>query len=247
VIQREELISQVRNMKLRRNRIVIDLDKARADEQGRARAGRSRRAGRVLKILALLLVLIIIGALAGGYFWWRHYQGQPTYSLALLVDAAQRNDGAEIDRLLDMDKITADFVAQVKAKVPGSSLLPAQVEQTLTPKLKPTVRDELIKEVQRLTEQAKGKPFPLVALAVPYFVNIKQDGNAATAEMKLQDQQIKLRMQADATGRWQTVAIQDDKLAELIADSVKKNLPKSPSQWQDALEKQLKGLSLPTP
>jgi len=189
--------------------------------------------------------------LAGGYFWWRHYQTQPAYSLALLVDAAQRNDGAEIDRLLDLDKITTDFVLQVKARVPGAStvggLLAAQVEQNLTPKLKPTVRDELIKEVQRLTERANGKPFPLVALAVPYLVDIKQDGNAATAEMKLQDEQLKLTMQADAAGRWQTVAIQDDKLADIIADNVKKNLPKSPAQWQDALEKQLKGLSPPTP
>ncbi len=234
-------------MKLRRNRIVIDLDKARADEQGRVRARRSGRAGRVLGFIAIVLVVVIIGLAAGGYFWWRHYESQPAYSLALLVDAAQRNDGAEIDRLLDMDKITNDFVTQVKARVPGSSLLPAQIEQTLTPKLKPTVRDELIKEVQRLTKQANGKPFPLVALAVPYFVDIKQNGNAATAEMKLQDEQIKLTMQADAAGRWQTVAIQDDKLADLIADSVKKNLPKSPAQWQDALEKQLKGLSLPTP
>ena len=50
-----------------------------------------------------------------------------------------------------------------------------------------------------------------------------------------------------AAANWQTVAIQDDKLAEMIADSVKRNLPKSPTQWQDALEKQLKGLSLPTP
>ena len=234
-------------MKLRRNRIVIDLDKARADEQGRVRARRSGRAGRVLGFIAIVLVVVIIGLAAGGYFWWRHYESQPAYSLALLVDAAQRNDGAEIDRLLDMDKITNDFVTQVKALVPGSSLLPAQIEQTLTPKLKPTVRDELIKEVQRLTKQANGKPFPLVALAVPYFVDIKQNGNAATAEMKLQDEQIKLTMQADATGHWQTVAIKDDKLADLIADSVKKNLPKSPAQWQDALEKQLKGLSLPTP
>jgi len=238
-------------MKLRRNRIVIPLDQARAEEPGRVRARRSGRAGRILGFIAIVLVVVIVGALAGGYFWWRHYQTQPAYSLALLVDAAQRNDGAEIDRLLDMDKITTDFVLQVKARVPGAStvggLLAAQVEQNLTPKLKPTVRDELIKEVQRLTERAKGKPFPLVALAVPYLVDIKQDGNAATAEMKLQDEQIKLTMQADAAGRWQTVAIQDDKLADLIADSVKKNLPRSPAQWQDALEKQLKGLSLPTP
>ncbi len=238
-------------MKLRRNRIVIPLDQARAEEPGRVRARRSGRAGRILGFIAIVLVVVIVGALAGGYFWWRHYQTQPAYSLALLVDAAQRNDGAEIDRLLDMDKITTDFVLQVKARVPGAStvggLLAAQVEQNLTPKLKPTVRDELIKEVQRLTERAKGKPFPLVALAVPYLVDIKQDGNAATAEMKLQDEQIKLTMQADAAGRWQTVAIQDDKLADLIADSVKKNLPRSPAQWQDALEKQLKGLSLRTP
>src|SRR5713226_8201567 len=173
-------------MKLKRNRIVIDLDKARADQQGRVRAGRSRRAGRIFGIIAVVLVVIIIGAAAGGFLWWRHYQTQPAYSLALLVDAAQRNDGAEIDRLLDLDKITTDFVLQVKARVPGAStvggLLAAQVEQNLTPKLKPTVRDELIKEVQRLTERANGKPFPLVALAVPYLVDIKQDGNAATAE-----------------------------------------------------------------
>jgi len=238
-------------MKLSRNRIVIPLDRTRAEEPRRVPARRSGRAGRVLGFIAIVLVVVIIGALAGGYFWWRHYQTQPAYALALLVDAAQRNDGAEIDRLLDLDKITTDFVLQVKARVPGAStvggLLAAQVEQNLTPKLKPTVRDELIKEVQRLTERAKGKPFPLVALAVPYLVDIKQDGKAATAEMKLQDEQIKLTMQADAAGRWQTVAIQDDKLADLIADSVKKNLPRSPAQWQDALEKQLKGLSPPPP
>ncbi len=234
-------------MKLKRNRIVIPLDQARADEPGRGRERRSGRAGRVLGFIAIILAVVIIGALAGGYFWWRHYQSRPAYSLALLVDAAQRNDGAEIDRLLDLDKITTDFVTQVKVRVPGSSLLPAQVEQTLTPKLKPTVRDELIKEVKRLSERAAGKPFPLVALAVPYFVEIKEEGNAATAVMKLEDQQIKLTMQADRAGRWQTVAIQDDKLADLIADKVKRDLPKSPTQWQDALEKQLKGLSLPTP
>src|SRR5229473_7234430 len=119
-------------MKLRRNRIVIPLDNARADEQGRVRERRSGRAGRVLMFIAIVLVVVIIGALAGGYFWWRHYQSQPAYSLALLVDAAQRNDGAEIDRLLDLDKITSDFVLQVNARVPGSSMLPAQAEQTLT-------------------------------------------------------------------------------------------------------------------
>src|SRR5262245_64030011 len=98
-------------MKLKRNRIVIDLDKARA-EDGRGRARRSGRAGRVLLSISVVLILIVVGAVAGGYFWWRHYQSQPAYVIALLVDAAQRNDSAEMDRVLDLDKITSDFVAQ---------------------------------------------------------------------------------------------------------------------------------------
>ena len=234
-------------MKLKRNRIVIDLDRARAAQKGSARRGRSSRAGRILGIIAVLLILIVVAVAAGGYFWWQHYQTQPAYSLALLVDAAQRNDAPEMDRLLDMDKITNGFISQVRQRVPGSSALPAAAEQliqTLSPKLKPTVRDELIREVQRLTAPAAGKPFPLVAIAVPYFVNIKQDGKTATAETKAQDEQIKLKMQADASGHWQIVAVEDDKLANLIAESVKKDLPKSVSQWQDELERQLKRLKL---
>ena len=53
-------------MKLRRNRIVIDFDKARADHQSRARARRSGRAVRIFGIIAVVLVLIIIGAAVGG-------------------------------------------------------------------------------------------------------------------------------------------------------------------------------------
>src|SRR6266404_9621505 len=105
-------------MKLKRNRIVIPLDRTRAEEPGHVRPRRSGRAGRVLGFIAIVLAVVIIGALAGGYLWWRHYQSQPAYSLALLVDAAQRNDGTAIDRLLDLDKITTDFVLQVKARVP---------------------------------------------------------------------------------------------------------------------------------
>src|SRR5215510_7291995 len=123
-------------MKLKRNRIVIDLDKARAE--GRVRTRGSSCVGRVLLFIAIVLVVVILGAAVGGYFWWRHYQTQPAYSIALLVDASQRNDAAEMDRLLDLDKITADFVAQVKARVPASQL-PTQTDSliaTVTPKLK---------------------------------------------------------------------------------------------------------------
>src|SRR5207245_11442303 len=127
-------------MKLRRNRIVIDLDQARADQQGRASARRSGRAGRILGIIAVVLVLIIICVAAGAYFWWRHYQTSPAYSLALLADAAQRNDTATMDGLLDYDSIINSVV-----KIgPLSPSVPTKIKQTL--------QSEVDAEAKRISE-----------------------------------------------------------------------------------------------
>jgi hypothetical protein len=233
-------------MKLKRNRIVIDLDQARADQQGRVRAGRFGRAGRIFGIMAVVLVLIIIGAAVGGYFWWRHYQNGPAYSLALLADAAQRNDNATVDSLIDSDKVTEDFVSQVRQRATGSflssisSTWSAQTDsamQTLTPKLKQTVHDSFVTELKRLTEPAAGKPFILVALAINSFADIKQENNIAHAAVNIKDEHLQLTMQQDG-GRWRITAVQDDKLAQQIADGVKQNLPSPGSNIQEEIRKQ---------
>src|SRR5256885_1440476 len=177
-------------MNTKRNRIVIDLNQSyrgrAAAPKGRPRTG---RAGRVLGIIAIILGIVIVGVAAGAYFWWQHYKAQPGYALALLVDAAQRNDNEEIDRTLDMDKVTDNFVADVRARVtagnssPIGNFLPSQVDQavaTIKSKLKETLRVALPAEIQRVSEPAKGKPFFLIAMAVPYFVDIKQDSKSAT-------------------------------------------------------------------
>ena len=233
-------------MKLRRNRIVIDLDKARADQQGRARKGRSRRAGRIFGFIVVVLVLIIIGAAASGYLWWRHYQSSPAYSLAVLADAAQRNDTATIDGILDTDKVTSDFVAQVRQRATGSflssisSTWSAQTDsamQTLTPKLKQTVHDSFVSELKRLTAPAAGKPFILVALAINRFADIKQENNIAHATVNIKDEHLQLTMQQDG-GRWRITAAQDDKLAQQVADEVKQNLPSPGAGFQEEIRKQ---------
>jgi hypothetical protein len=234
-------------MKLRRNRIVIDLDKARADQQGRVRARRSGRAGRILGIIVVVLVLIIVGVAAGGYFWWRHYQNSPAYSLALLADASQRNDTATIDSVLDMEKISADFVSQVRQRLPGSStssLLPAPldpVKNSVSDKLKETVHEQLMKELKELTDAAAGKPFIIIALAVPRFADIKQENNTAQVTVNIKEEQIKLTMQADGD-RWRITAVQDEKLAKMVADSMIHSAPANGSQLQDSIRKQLEGL-----
>src|SRR6266576_7023976 len=77
------------------------------------RAMRRSRARRVLAIIALLLVVLVLLAAGGGFLWWQHYKTTPAYSLAVLVDAAQRNDLAGVDKIVDTDKIVDNLAVQV--------------------------------------------------------------------------------------------------------------------------------------
>ena len=201
--------------------------------------------GRVLLIIGLVLVLIVAAAGVGGYFWWRSFQNGPAYSLALLVDSVQRNDAPAVDKMIDPDKITSDFVAQVREKTPGSSLASSlsatqadAITTTVSARLKETLHDQLIDELRALTDQAKGKPFFIIALGIPYFADIKQANNLAYATVNIKGEQIKLTMQV-VDNRWRIIAVQDDKLAKMVADAVVKNLPATAPRFQEEIRKQL--------
>jgi uncharacterized membrane protein len=237
---------------MKRNRIVINFDALRGTQ---GKKGSRGGLGRLLMIIALVLLLLCGGVAGGGYLWWRHFQNSPAYSLAILADAAQRNDTATIDSMLDTDKVTDDFVSQVRQRATGSassaigSVWPTQADSataSLSPKLKQTVHDELVKELHRLTEQAAGKPFILVALVISRFADIKEENNVAHATVNIKDEHIQLTMQPATTpGRWRITAVQDDKLTTVIADSVKRNM--SPGALQDAVQKQMDKLKKPAP
>lgn len=229
------------------NRIVINFDNqesapARRDP-GRQRSSRSG-VGRVLVIIAVLLVLIVCGIAGGGYLWWRHYQASPAYSLALLVDATQRNDRQAIDNILDTDKIATDFVSQIRARVPASAIWAPQVDltkMTSSAKVKETLHDQLVKEVQRLTDIAADKPLVLIALAVPRFADIKQEDNQAHATVNLKDEQIQLTMVQNGD-RWRVTAVQDERLAKMLAQAMINTLPANGGHIQDELQRQLNNL-----
>ena len=55
----------------------------------------------------------------------------------------------------------------------------------------------MISELRGLTEVAKGKPLVLVALGVPYFADIKQENNTASATVNIKNEVIKLTMQTE--------------------------------------------------
>ena len=108
-------------------------------------------------------------------------------------------------------------------------------------KVKETLHDQLVKELQRLTDVAAGKPFVIIALAVPRFAEIKQEGKTAHATVTLREEQIQLTMVAEGD-RWRIIAVKDDKLATMIAQAMIANLPLNGGRIQDELQRQLNNL-----
>jgi len=223
---------------MKRNRIVINVD----SNQPRRKRG---KLGKVLLIICLVLLLIFAGLGLGGYFWWQNFQNGPTYALASLVDAVQRNDEASVDKMLDVDKISSDFVKQVREKTavsPQAAVLwPSQADaasSAVSAKLKETIHDQLTTELRNLTDAAKGKPVFLIALGIPYFADVKQEGTSANATVNIKGEVIKLTMQS-GDNRWSIVAVQDDKLAKIIADAIIKNLPATGSHMPEEVRRQL--------
>jgi len=205
-----------------------------------------------LIIIAVVLLLIVSGVVGGGYLWWRNYQNSPAYTLAVLADAAQRNDMATVDGILDADRVCDDFISQVRQHAGGSvtsaisSVWPSGAGSallTLSPKLKQTVHDEMVNELKRVTEPAKGKPFLLLALVITRFADIEEANKVAQAKVDVKDDHLQLTMLPVAQPggpRWRVTAVQDDKMAKQIADDMTQNLPAAAgSQVQDQIRKQV--------
>lgn len=227
----------------KRSRIVVEFDKAR--EMAHV-PPRGSRGSKVLGIIAIVLALLVLGAVAGGYLWWRSYRTRPAYSLALLVDAAQRNDTKAVDEIVDTDKIVENFIPQVTEKALGryaaalTGPLGKQVESLvpkLLPDIKDKVREEVTNRVKEMGKRAEGKPFIIVALGVPYVVTIKEEGDTARVSATLEGRQTDLTMQRSGDERWKIVAVKDDQLAARMVDNIAKNLPAVGSELEKLLPK----------
>ena len=221
-----------------RKRIVINLDPASSGSPARATtpgapSTRSRRWPRVLALIGALLIIFIVVAAGAGYLWWRHYQTTPAYSLALVIDAAQRDDMAAFDKQIDDEEIAKNMVANVKEKAADryglalSGTLQGQIDRllpSLLPRLKQTLRDEVSKEIKEFAANSKPKPFIIVALAVPSLVAITNEGDSAKASTGIQDRTIELTMQR-YDDRWKITNLKDDVLIQRVVDNLMKEMP----------------------
>ncbi len=188
---------------------------------------------KILAIIAVLLVVAVAGIALGGFLWWQHYKTTPAYSIALLIDAAQRNDVPAVEKIVDTDKIVDNFATQIAEKAAGQygSALTSSVRKqidnlvpTLIPFVKQQVRDGVAARVREISEGSNKKPFILLALGVPYVVTITSEGDngKASADIKQQHVELDLHREGDT---WRVVGVHDDALVQQIAEQVIKQLP----------------------
>src|SRR5581483_5096574 len=92
-------------------------------------------------------------------------------------------------------------------------------------KVKQTLQNEVHAEAKRISERAAGKPFLVIALAIGWVVDIKQQENVAQANLNIQNEKIQLTMQRDGE-RWRIVGVQDDNLTKVLTNAAVRNLPR---------------------
>jgi hypothetical protein len=216
-----------------RKRIVIDLDAPQGGPAARARVGKRGRWRRILALLMFVVLFVVLAAIVGGFFGWRYYQSTPSYTLTLMIDAAQRNDVAEFQKRIDDEEIAKNMLASVSQKAAGryGFALNSSIQQridtilpTLLPGLKETVHDEVVKEIKEVASKSEPRPFIFLLVTVPSLMKITTEGDTAKATAALGDRTIEMTMRRDSE-RWKVIEFKDDAVVQRVVDSVMKELP----------------------
>src|SRR5829696_2473287 len=219
----------------RKSRIVIDVDRVRAEAQAK-RASRFGRAGRALGVTGLVVVGALLVLLVGSYMWYQGFKKSPPYSLALLLDAAQHDDVQAVETMIDADQIAQGFVPQVIDNLAGAgSQLPPQARASLTatlpallPRVRETMRDEIARAMKGLSQNdSSNLPFFAKALGVRQMATVVERGDAATVTVKAGERPVELSMRRDGE-RWKLVTVKDSQLASDIATRLAASLPPAP-------------------
>ena len=214
-----------------RQRIVINLDGPATE--GAKPVRKRRRWPRVLGILALLVLLFVVAAAVGGYFLVRRYQSSPTYALALIFDAAQRNDVAEFDKRIAGEEIAKNMTAAVSQKAAaryGGSLdssTQQKIDSTMSsllPRVKQTVHDEFLNAMKAFAAAPEQRSFISIVGAVQSLMTVTTNGDSAKATGKMAGHDIELGMRRDPDG-WKVIDVKDERIVQRVVDSVMKELP----------------------
>lgn len=183
---------------------------------------------RPFAIASIVLLAVVAIAGLGGFLYYQNLKGTPQYSLALLVDAAKRDDKAEIDALVDFDAVVDDFVPQVTGKaieLYGRGLPPqvlGKVEKLATP-IMPAVKDraraELPRVIRERTERFGYVPFFAMVMGADRFLDIAVTGDTAVVKSKVPEHPLEMTMRRNGD-HWQIVGVKEEQLATDIARKI---------------------------
>jgi sulfur transfer complex TusBCD TusB component (DsrH family) len=187
---------------------------------------------KIVKILAVALLLIFVIVALGGYFYWRQLKTTPQYSLALLVDAARRNDQKTIDQLIDTDAVVDDFVPQITDKAVelyGRGVAPATIQKLASaiapflPAIKERAKAELPNLIRDKTQPFEKIPFWAIAIGANRYLDITQEGDKAFVKSKVPEVSLELTLKRNGE-RWQVIVVKDEVLARKIAEKIGQDL-----------------------
>ena len=183
---------------------------------------------KVLAITAAVVGGLVVVAAISSLLYYQSLKDTPQYSLALLVDAAKRDDKLAIDEYVDINAVADDFVPQITDKaieLYGRGMPPqviAKAQRLATP-IMPAVRERARAELPRVirdrTERFGYVPFFGMVLGAERYLDIKVDGDIAFVKSKLPDRKFEVRMQKRGD-RWQIVGVKEEKLATDIARTI---------------------------
>lgn len=183
---------------------------------------------RILGVLGILFVVILIVGGIGSYFYWQSVKKTPQYSLALLVDAARRDDKEQVSQIVDTEAVVNSFLPQITDKaielygrgLPKQTLAKvAQIAAPLMPAIKDRAREELPRLIREKTKPVESVPYWMIALGASRAVDIQQNGDTAQITSKMPDRPLELTMKRDGD-HWKVIAVKDEVLSRKIAETV---------------------------
>jgi hypothetical protein len=187
---------------------------------------------RVFTVVAIMLASVVV---IGGVAFILYYQSlkkTPQYSLALLIDAARRDDKDQFNQLIDTDAVVDDFVQQVMdhaVDLYGRGMPQIVVDKAraladpILPFIKTQAHDRLIAAIKVRSQRFAKVPFFVMVFAADRYLQIDVNGDIATVHSKIQDQPLDIKMKRNGD-RWQVVGVKDDQLATDVARSIGQEL-----------------------
>ncbi len=186
----------------------------------------------MLKHPFAIACIVVFGLAAivglGTLIYYQSLKSSPQYSLALLVDAAKRDDKDEIAEIVDIDAVVDDFMPQVTDKAvelygrgqpPEILSKVARLALPLFPAVKERAKAELPRVIRDRTERFGYVPFFAMVLGAERYLDIKVTGDTAIVKSKIKDRPLEMKMRRNGD-RWQITGVKDEQLATAIARKV---------------------------